>query len=223
MSWLSSWLHPERGYNAGQEQLDKYYGDAQGAYKPYMDNGAGAGDTLNDYINSLKDPQALYDKWSEGYETSGAAKDAMGMATQNGLDAASSMGLMGSNTGVQALQAGTSQIQNQDKQQYLKDLMDKYMGGAGLANNMYTTGANAAGQYGQNAMTQGQNSAQMQYNKTNAQGNLFGQMVGTGAAIGAGAAFGPMGYYGVKGMQNNNSGNSDPYSGIKFGPYGQGV
>jgi hypothetical protein len=218
MSWLSSFLHPDRGYKAGQEQLDKYYNEAQGAYNPYMQNGQNAGNNLNDYMQQLMDPQALQDKWSQGYQTSGAAKDAMGMAQQNGLDAASSMGLMGSSAGMQALQAGTSQIQNADKQQYLDDLMKKYMSGAGIAGDMYNTGANAAGQFGQNAMNQGQNSAQMQYNQTNAQGNLFGQGLGTAAALGAGAAFGPMGYMGVKGMQNN----SDPYSGIKFGPYGQG-
>ncbi len=178
MSWLSSWMNPGRGYNAGQEQLDKYYDEAQGYQQPYINNGQGAGNTLNEYIDSLKDPQALYDKWSKGYETSGAAKDAMGMAQQNGLDAASSMGLMGSSTGVQALQAGTSQIQNQDKQQYLKDLMDKYMGGAGLANNMYGVGAGAANNASNNSMTQGQNSAGMQFGKTNAGGSTFGNVAG---------------------------------------------
>jgi hypothetical protein len=166
MSWLSSFLHPERGYQAGQEQLDKYYNQANQAL-----GGENVGDYYNNYMQSLMDPQGLYDKWSKGYETSGAAKDAMGMAQQNGLDAASSMGLMGSSAGLQALQAGTSQIQNQDKQQYLQDLMDKYKAGAGLVQN-------AANQQGQNAMTQGQNSAGMQFGKTNASGSTFGNVLG---------------------------------------------
>ncbi len=103
-------------------------------------------------------------------------------------------------------------IQNADKQQYLQDLMDKYKSGIGIGENMYGTGANAANQFGQNAMNQGQNSAQMQYNQKNAQGNLFGNILGTGASIGAGAAFGPMGYYGVNQAMNGSG----------FNPYGQG-
>jgi hypothetical protein len=186
MSWLSSWLHPERGYKAGQEQLDKYYNEAQNSYNPYMQNGQNAGNNLNDYMNQFMDPQALQDKWSQGYETSGAAKDAMGMAQQNGLDAASSMGLMGSSAGLQALQAGTSQIQNADKQQYLDDLMKKYMAGADIAGNMYGTGANAANQFGQNAMNQGQNSAQMQFGQKNAGGSTFGNLLGTAGGIAGG-------------------------------------
>ena len=39
MSWLSSFLHPEKGYKAAQEQLDKYYQQAQGNLQPYNQNG----------------------------------------------------------------------------------------------------------------------------------------------------------------------------------------
>ncbi len=209
MSWLSSFLHPERGYQAGQEQLDKYYNQANQAL-----GGENVGGYYNNYMQSLMDPQGLYDKWSKGYETSGAAKDAMGMAQQNGLDAASSMGLMGSSAGLQALQAGTSQIQNQDKQQYLQDLMDKYKAGAGLVQN-------AANQQGQNAMTQGQNSAQMQFGKTNASGNLIGSGLSAGMNLAAAGASGGM--FGGGGTGNMYGANPpDLYSGIKFGPYGQG-
>lgn len=214
MSWLSSFLHPERGYKAGQEQLDKYYQEAQNAQNPYMQNGQNAGNNLNQYMNSLMDPQALQDKWSQGYETSGYAKDLMGQAQQQGLDAASSMGLMGSTPGLQALQAGTSQIQNADKQQYLDDLMQKYMQGAGIAGNMYNTGAGAANQFGQNAMNQGQNSAQMQFGQQNAGGSAFGNLLGTAGSI-AGGIMAP----GLSSKFGQMIGTPQQQG---FSPYGQG-
>ncbi len=158
MSWLSSFLHPGRGYDAAQEQLNNYYQQAQGP--------------LNEYMQNLMNPQALYDKWSNGYKESDAAKAMEGIANEHGLDAASSMGLMGSSPALQAIQAGTSGIVANDKQQYMKDLMDKYQLGAGVA-----------GQYGQNAMNMGQNSANMAYGSQNAGGNLFGNLFGAGLGL----------------------------------------
>ncbi len=200
MSWLSSFLHPGRGYKAGQEQLDKYYNQAQGYQQPYNQAGQGQAGNLQNAINALMDPQALQDKWSKGYQTSEAAKNSMGMAQEHGLDAASSMGLMGSQPALGAIQAGTSAIGAEDKQKYLDDLMQKYMQGAGLSQGMYNTGAGAAGQQGQNAMNQGQNSAQMAYGQQNAGGNTFGNIAGAiggfaGNAIGNKMGWLPKGNY----------------------------
>lgn len=153
MSWLSSWLHPQRGYNAAQEQYDKYYNQAQGP--------------LNEYMKNLMDPQALQDKWMKGYKESEQAKNMEGMAQQHGLDAASSMGLMGSSPALSAIQAGTSQIGANDRQNYLNDLMDKYKTGAGVA-----------GQASQNAMNMGDRSGSMAYGQQNAGGDLFGGIAG---------------------------------------------
>lgn len=207
MSWLSSFLHPERGYQAGQEQLDKYFdqskdyfNQAQGALQPYNQQGQDQYGNLNDYIKSLMDPQALQDKWASGYKESEAAKNAEARATQHGLDAASSMGLMGSNTALNAVQAGTSEIGAQDRQNYLDNLMQKYLAGAGLAQGIYGTGASAAGGMssnamgmGQNAMNMGQNSAQMAFGQKNAPGSLFGNILGAGVGLAGSALGGPIG------------------------------
>lgn len=207
MSWLSSFLHPGRGYKAGQNEINKYYDQskgyfdqAQNALQPYNQQGQDQYGNLNDYIKNLMDPQALQDKWSQGYETSQAAKDAQGMAQEHGLDAASSMGLMGSNTALNAVQAGTSQIGAEDKQQYLNDLMQKYLAGSGLSQGLYNTGVNSAGQMsqnainmGNNAMNMGQNSAQMAFGQKNAPGSLFGNILGAGVGLAGSALGGPMG------------------------------
>jgi len=183
MSFLSSFLHPERGYKAGQNQLDKYFNQAQSSMQPFVQQGQQQYGNINNSINALLDPQALQDKWSAGYQESQAAKDSQGMAQQQGLDAASSMGLMGSNTALNAVQAGTAQIGAQDRQTYLDNLMQKYLAGTGMAQNVYGQGATAAGQMAQNSMNMGQNSAQMSYGQQNAPGQLFGNLLNTGANV----------------------------------------
>lgn len=193
MSWLSSFLNPGKGYEKGQEQLDKYYQQAQGSLNPYNQQGQSQYGNLNEYINALMNPEALQDKWAKGYTESESAKNAEGMAKEHGLDAASSMGLMGSSPALGAIQAGTTQIGLDDRQNYLDNLMQKYLAGAGLSQGIYGTGANAAGQMGQNAMNMGQNSAQMAYNQQNAGGNMLSGLLGLGGSIAGSALGGPIG------------------------------
>jgi hypothetical protein len=193
MSWLSSFLHPGKGYEKGQEQLDKYYNQAQGALNPYNQNGQAQYNNLNDIIKNLMDPTELNKKWIESYTESPQAKQAEAMAQEHGLDAASSMGLMGSNTALQATQAGTTQIGLDDRQNYLDSLMQKYLAGAGLSQGIYGTGANAAGQMSNNATQMGQNSAEMAYGKQNAGGNMLAGLIGQGIGAAGSALGGPIG------------------------------
>jgi len=194
---ISSFLHPEKGYEKGQDQLNKYYNqatqyytDAQGNLKPYNQFGQ---DVHGDYLGAMKrllDPAALESDWMKGYAESESAKNAERMAQEHGLDAASGLGLMGSNTALNAIQGGTSQIGLNDRQNYLDNLMQKYLAGANIAGNIYGTGAGAAGQMGENAMNMGrgamgmgEDSAKMAYGQENAPGALFGKMLGTVASI----------------------------------------
>lgn len=183
MSWFSSFMHPGRGYDKAQEQLDKYYQQAQAYQQPYMQRGDQAYGGLNTAMGNLLDPEKLQSQWASGYEESPYAKQQEAMAQQQGLNAASSMGLMGSSPALQAIQSGTAGIVQQDRQQYLNDLMQKYLAGTGIGQNIYGIGANAGNQMAQNAMNQGQNSAQMAYNKQNAGGNMFGNLLGAGIGV----------------------------------------
>lgn len=193
MSWLSSFLSPQKGYEAGQKQLDKYYGQAQGALDPYNQQGQQQYGNLNEYINKLMNPGALQDEWIKSYQESDSLHNTQDRAQQHGLDAASSMGLMGSSPALNSIQAGTTQIGLDDRQNYLDNLMQKYMAGAGLSQGIYGQGANAAGQMGQNAMNMGQNSAQMAYNQKNAGGNMMSGLIGLGGSILGSALGGPIG------------------------------
>lgn len=189
MSWLDpfdiggkfkSFMHPEKGYEKGQEQLDKYYQQGQGYLNPYNQYGQQAYGNYSGAMNKLLDPAALQAEWEKGYKESPSAKYAEGLAQQHGLDAASGLGLMGSNSALSAIQGGTAQIGLDDRQRYMDNLMQKYMAGAGIAGNIFGTGANAAGNMSNNAMNMGQNSAQMAFGQQNAPGNLFGNLLGAG-------------------------------------------
>lgn len=184
---FDSFLHPEKGYQKGQEQLDKYYQQGQGYLQPYNQFGQNAYGDYSSAMKRLLDPAALQAEWTKGYAESPAAKQAEAMAQSNGLNAASSLGLMGSNTALNAIQGGTSRIGMEDRQNYLNDLMQKYLAGAGIAGNIFNTGAGAANNMSNNAMNMGNNSAQMAYGAQNAPGNLFGNLLGAG--IGAGANY----------------------------------
>ena len=117
MSWFSSFMHPGRGYDKAQEQLDKYYGqsndfynEGKGYQQPYNQWGQDAHSSLQEMLDKLKDPAALQNEWIKSYSESPAAQQAETQATQSGLTAAGQMGLGGSNTALQAIQGGASNI-----------------------------------------------------------------------------------------------------------------
>jgi len=198
---IDSFLNPDKGYKKGQAQLDKYYNQArdlynqgQGYLQPYNQFGQSAYSNYSDAMKRLLDPAELQADWVKGYSESPSAKNAEAMAQEHGLDAASGLGLMGSNSALNAIQGGTTQIGLDDRQNYLNDLMQKYLAGTGIAGNIFNTGAGAAStmsgnamNFGRNTMDMGNNSAQMAFGQQNAPGNLFGNLLGAG--IGAGANY----------------------------------
>lgn len=193
MSWLSKFLHPEKGYDKAQEQLDKYFGQAQGALQPYNQYGQSAYGDINAAMKALLNPEELQNKWIQGYAESPAAKQAEALAQEHGLNAASGLGLMGSNTALDAIQTGTTQIGLNDRQNYLDNLMQKYLAGVGVGQDIFGKGANAANAMSGNAMNMGQNSAQMAFGKENAQGDLFSKLLGGGLGLVGSALGGPIG------------------------------
>lgn len=183
---FKSFLHPEKGYQKGQEQLNKYYQQSQNYLQPYQQHGEEAYGNLSDAMQSLLNPSGLHDRWLQDYDQSEASKIAQARAMEQGNRAASSMGIMGSTPALQAMQAGTAEIGAQDQQRYIDQMIQQYLQGAGLAQNIYGTGANAGNMMGQNAMNMGSSSAEMAYGKQNAPGQMFNDLLKTGAyAFGA--------------------------------------
>jgi conjugal transfer/entry exclusion protein len=207
MSWLSEFLHPGRAYeeankslNQTQGQLQNLTNQAQNAVSPYAGYGTSVWPQMNDVMKNLLNPQALQDKWASGYKESEAAKNLENMATQRGLNSMSSQGVLGSTPALQAMQAGSAQIAAEDRQQYLNDLMQKYLAGAGIAQNIFGTGANAAGQMSNNYMNLagltsglGQQQAGLTYGQNSAGGNMLANLLGAGFGLAGSALGGPIG------------------------------
>ena len=193
MSWLSSFMNPQRGYDAAQGQMDNYYNQAQGYQQPYNQMGQQGGAATQGAMQNLLNPEQMQNQWAQGYQESPYAKQMEQQAQSSGLDAASSMGLMGSSSALQGIQAGRSNIMGADRQKYLDDLMSKYQLGTQTAGNMMNMGSQTANQMGNNAMNQGQNSAGMAYGSKNSQGEMFGNLMGGAVGLFGSALGGPLG------------------------------
>jgi hypothetical protein len=193
MGLFSSWLHPEKGYKAGQGQLDKYYSQGMNFVTPYANQGKDVYLPMVTAMADLLNPQALQDRWRAGYTESAAAKNAEARAQEHGLSAASSMGLLGSSPALQAIQAGTAEIGAADEQKYMEDLMDKYKTALGIGTSIYGTGATAAGLGANAAGNMGENSANMAYGAQNSPGSLMNGLLGMGGSILGSALGGPLG------------------------------
>jgi hypothetical protein len=183
MSWLTSWLHPDRGYKDANDVLTNSYNEGKGFQQPYNQNGQNQYANLQEYINNLMHPEKLQDEWIKNYHESEAAKNAETAAQEHGLNAAGASGLGGSNSAINAIQKGTSRIGNEDRQQYLNDLMEKYKVGAGLSSGIYGVGASTANNMATNANNFGQNSAGLKFGETNAPGEMFGKIGGAGIKL----------------------------------------
>lgn len=193
MSWLSKFLHPEKGYQEGQQVLQNYHQQAQSNLQPYQDIGMEQYSNLKDLIQNLMNPSQLNDQWRSNYRESGALKDAEERAKMHGLEVANSMGLGGSNTALNAIQSGVTQLGNEAEQNYLDDMMKKYLSGAQLAQDIFGRGENAATNISNNALNTGANMAQLKVGEKNAPSNLFGNLLGTGIGLLGGALGGPLG------------------------------
>ena len=177
MSWLSDFTHPGRAYAKGGEREQQGYNEAQGYRKPYMDNGVGAGNSLQEMMKKLMNPGSLQDEWSKGYSKSPYATQLQDEARTGGMDAASAMGLGGSSASLSNIQKGSSDIMQKDRQNYMDDMMKKYMSAMGIGESMYGTGANTANSAASGAQSHGEWQGQNTFNEKNAGSSQMKQMI----------------------------------------------
>lgn len=178
---LNSFLHPEDAYRGAQEEANRGHKEAQGYETPYWQQGIDQMGRLNEAENSLLDPEALQAKWAKNYETSPYAKQLLAQNQTSGLEGASSMGLMGSSAALGNIQQGAGNIVAKDRQQYMDDLMKKYMEGIGLGKNIYGIGAGMGATLGGQAEEHGRDIAGLEYGRQRAPGELFGKLAGAAA------------------------------------------
>ena len=186
-------MHPEDAYKKAEEANQKGYDESKAIRQPWINQGQEAGGDLMAMLKKFMNPGQLENEWSQGYETSPYAKQLQSQAQSGGMDAASAMGLGGSSAALNNIQQTSGNIMQGDRQNYMNDLMQKYMQAMGIGQNMYGTGAGMAGQGAQGAQQFGQDQSGLEYNKNAAQGNMFGNMVGGAAALGGTILGGPIG------------------------------
>jgi hypothetical protein len=181
---INSCLHPEQGYEAAIQKLQEFFKQAQGYNQPTFNQGQSQFGRLNDQANQLNDPAAFEAKLDNSYNTSPRAKQDIAEANASGLDAASSMGLLGSSAALSNIQKGASNIMEGDRADYIKNLMQNYLSSVGIGQNLYGIGANAGNALSQNAMTEGENEAGLKGAAVNAPGAQLGKLFGGAADLG---------------------------------------
>lgn len=175
MGWLgdtfSGIFDPGKAYRSAGKEIKKGYEQGQGYLDPYNQAGMGQINKLTGAQDRLMDPAALQNEWAKGYQMSPYAQQLQDQAKAGGMDAASSQGLLGSSSAINAIQQGSSNIMNADRQQYMNDLMQKYMTGIGVGQDIFHQGGSAANQMSQNANAYGQNMAGVKFGEGNAMMN----------------------------------------------------
>jgi hypothetical protein len=196
---ISSFFDPGEAWDRAGKAEQEGYDKSRGYQEPFWQHGQDQYGRLNDAAGKLFDPAALQDEWSKHYETSPYAQQLLKQNQASGMDAASSMGLSGSSAALGNIQQGAGNIVSRDRQQYMDDLMKKYMAGIGLGTSLYDTGAQAGQNLGQQSMTHGENQANLQYGRYAAPGKLFENLMKTGVGVAAGALGAPA-YLGTMGQ-----------------------
>lgn len=180
---FNSFMHPEQGYEDAAKRMEEAWKKAQGEQQPFQQAGIGQVGALTGAENALLDPSKLLADWMSKYQMSPSAQQSLANARESGLDAASSMGLMGSSAALGNIQKSSSDIMNADRQQFLDDLMNKYMKGVGIGQNIYDVGAGAGQSLGQQGLAAGGYLGDMAYGAKNAPGDLFKQMLAMAAKM----------------------------------------
>ena len=196
MSWLSKFLHPDQPYKAAQNDLSKYFQMAQmftpeahQVLEPYTQMSQQQYPELMNLTHMLQNPQLLENQWASGYQESPYAKQLESEARERGLEEASSMGLNASAPAISNIQHNAANIMQSDRQNYMNDLMQKFLNAIPINQNIFNAGLPAATTQSQNisnaannVMRMGENSANLTYGKESAGPSMLGKFLGMGAS-----------------------------------------
>jgi hypothetical protein len=193
MSWFSDFMHPGRGYDDAATEYRNALNTATGYQAPFQKAGVDAISGLQKGLSDLMNPVDLQKRWVDSYQESPYAQQLQKEAQQQGMDSASAQGLLGSSAAVGGIQQRASNIMQQDRQQYLDDLMKKYMGGVEGLQGMFGTGAQVGGQMGQETVQTGRDLGEAAFGRRQSGANMFGGLLNAGLGMGMDYLTGGMG------------------------------
>lgn len=132
MSWLSEWIGG--GKNPADEAnkyLERIPGQTKPYYDPYIQQGQDANKLLMEkYGDLINDPNALYNKFSEGYKESPGYQTRLQSALRGAGNAAAAGGMAGSLEHQQHSAEKAMDLSSKDFEDYLNHILGLY--GAGL-------------------------------------------------------------------------------------------
>lgn len=169
---------PNEPYRKAQREAEFRLAQARGYEMPFVNNANDIYKNLREEQYALNDPAALENKWASSYEQSPYAQRMLQMNQAAGMDEAAQQGLLGSSAALGNIQLRAGDIVKQDRQQYMNDLMQKYMQAIGLGENIYGIGAQSAGNIANQTMGFGGDIANLTYNKSQAPMNGMAQGMG---------------------------------------------
>jgi hypothetical protein len=130
MAWFD-FLFGSNPSNEAQKYLNQIPGATKPYYDPYIQQGQTANkDLMEQYNKLINDPNALYNKFGQGYQQSPGYQFKLNEALRGGTNAAAAGGMAGSLAHQQAAQQTAHDISNQDFEEYLNHIMGLY--GTGL-------------------------------------------------------------------------------------------
>lgn len=163
-----SLLRPGKPYRDAAKQDQDYFNQimqqeqaAQQQEQPYINIGNQVAPDLTTAMQQLLNPEGLTSKWASEYQTSPYAQNILNQTQARGMDIASQQGLLGSSAALQNIQNESGKIITSDEEGFLNNLMQKYMAGVGLGENLYGHGANAATSFANQALSMGNQETNM--------------------------------------------------------------
>lgn len=131
-------------FQAGMDQLQKYYGQAQGYQNPFYNAGTQAIPQYQNWVNTMKDPSSFINNLMGHYQESPWAQYQQQQAQRANTNMASASGLIGSTPWQLQGQQNAQNISSQDMNQWLQNVLGiNTQYGAGLGNQV-GIGQNAA-------------------------------------------------------------------------------
>lgn len=186
---IFDFLTGANAYGDAGNTLSDYYGQAMGQLQPYQQAGQNALAPYMQAGQALMNPGQLENQWMQSYNESPMAQQEQLQARQQGMGLAESMGLGQSTPAMQAVNQSVSNIGAQDRNTFMDNMMQKYLAGTGIMQNIYGTGANASNVLAQLLAQEAGSQANMTYGQEEAGPSMLGGLVGTLA----GSALGPIG------------------------------
>lgn len=175
---------PSAPYEKGEDALEKYMGQAIGAYEPWEKAGQEALGKYQDWLGGMADPAAYVGQMMGKYKQSPYARYLTDQAMRAGVNAASASGMAGSTPYTQQMQQTAEGIASGDIQNWLNNVFGvNKMYGEGLGNVM-GKGYGAAGREAGIYEGMGRDIAGAEYGKEAGKqqrwGNILGGILGAG-------------------------------------------